>query len=114
MRSILLDKNETAWLIKSFDDLVTVKDSRVLWNQSFLGYPWILAQQCSNRHGFFLVLEEFEGRRRSGSILVPQGSYWLAFLAPSGVSDDPLSFPFPASSLGYIRGHIFFSFRRPS
>jgi hypothetical protein len=63
-RSIHLDKDKEAWLIKSYEELVTMKDSRVFWNQSMPGYPLILAHQCSNRHGFFLVIEEFEGRRK--------------------------------------------------
>jgi nucleosome binding factor SPN SPT16 subunit len=31
-RSILLDKDEAAWLTKSYEELVTVKDSKVFWN----------------------------------------------------------------------------------
>jgi hypothetical protein len=73
MRSILLDKDEATWLLKFFKDLVTVQDRIVFWNQSISGFPRILAQQCSNRHGFFLIIEEYEGRRRSGSVLVPKG-----------------------------------------
>jgi hypothetical protein len=72
-RSILIDKDEAAWLLKSFHDLVNVLDCRVFWNQAVSGFPRILAQQCANRHGYFLTLEEFEGRRRKGSILVPKG-----------------------------------------
>jgi len=73
MRSILLDKDEAAWLLKFFHDLVTVKDRRVFGNQSVSGFPRILAQQCSNRHGFFLIIKEYEGRKRRGSVLVPKG-----------------------------------------
>jgi hypothetical protein len=72
-RSILLGKDKAAWLLKFFKDLVTVQDSRVFWSQSIPGFPRILAQQYSNRHGFFLIIEEYEGRRRSGSVLVPKG-----------------------------------------
>jgi hypothetical protein len=81
-RSILIDKDEAAWLLKSFHDLITVLDYRVFWNQSVSGYPRILAQQCANRHGFFLTLEEYEGRRRKGSVLVPKGRFgegWKRF-----------------------------------
>jgi hypothetical protein len=74
-RSILLDKDEAAWLIKSLGELVSVQDSRVFWNQSVHGFPRILAQQCSNRHGYFLTIEEYEGRRRSGSIMVSKGKF---------------------------------------
>jgi len=74
-RSILLHRDEAVWLIKSFDELVSVQDSRVFWNQSVAGFPRILGQQCSNRHGYFLLVEEYEGRKKSGSILVPKGRY---------------------------------------
>jgi hypothetical protein len=74
-RSILLHRDEAVWLIKSFDELVSVQDSRVFWNQSIAGFPRILGQQCSNRHGYFLLVEEYEGRKKSGSILVPKGRY---------------------------------------
>jgi hypothetical protein len=81
-RSILIDKDEAAWLLKSFHDLVLVHDCRVFWNQSISGFPRILAQQCANRHGYFLTIEEYEGRRRKGSILVPKGKFgegWKRF-----------------------------------
>jgi hypothetical protein len=45
----------------------------VFWNQYVSGFPQILAQQCSNRHGFFLIIEEYEGRRSKGFVLVPKG-----------------------------------------
>lgn len=45
----------------------------MFWNQFVSGFPRILAHQCSNRHGFFLIIEEYEGRRRKGSVLVPKG-----------------------------------------
>jgi hypothetical protein len=47
----------------------------VFWNQSVSGFPRILAQQCANRHGYFLTIEEYEGRRRKGSVLVPKGKF---------------------------------------
>jgi len=81
-RSILIGKDEAAWLLKSFHDLLTVHDCRVFWNQSVSGFPRILAQQCANRHGFFLTIEEYEGRRRKGSVLVPKGKFgegWKRF-----------------------------------
>jgi hypothetical protein len=82
LRSILQNRNETAWLNGSFEKLVAVRDSRVFWNQSSLGYPRILAQRHSNRHGYFLVLEEFEGGRRTSSVLMPEGKFgveWTRF-----------------------------------
>jgi hypothetical protein len=64
-RPILLNRDETAWLHGSFENMMIVRDSRVFWNQSIPGFPIILAQRHSNKHGHFLVLEEFEGRRTS-------------------------------------------------
>jgi hypothetical protein len=81
-RSILIGKDEATWLLKSFHDLVTVHNCRVFWNQSVLGFPRILAQQCTKRHGYFLTIKEFEGRRRKGSVLVPKGKFgegWKRF-----------------------------------
>jgi hypothetical protein len=81
-RSILIGKDEAAWLRKSFHDLVMVHDRRVFWNQSVSGFPRILTQQCANRHGYFLTIEEYEGRRRKCSILVPKGKFgegWKRF-----------------------------------
>jgi hypothetical protein len=31
-RSILLSRDELAWLVRTFEDLVRVEDSRVFWN----------------------------------------------------------------------------------
>jgi hypothetical protein len=64
-RPILLNRDETAWLHGSFENMMVVRYSRVFWNQSIPGFPIILAQRRSNRHGHFLVLEEFEGGRTS-------------------------------------------------
>jgi hypothetical protein len=73
MRSILLDMDKLAWLVRIYEDLVVVEDSRVFWNQSQPGFPRIIAQRCFNRHGGFLVVEEFISDRRSGSVLIPEG-----------------------------------------
>jgi hypothetical protein len=92
-RSIVLDKDEAAWLIKSYDEPVTVQDSRVFWNQSLSRFPRILLQQCSNMHGYFLVVEDYEGRRRSGSILVLKGRYgegWERFGLELRLADNHL------------------------
>ncbi len=51
---------------------MVVEDSRVFWNQSQPGFPRIIAQRCFNRHGGFLVVEEFIGDRRSGSVLIQE------------------------------------------
>jgi hypothetical protein len=72
-RSIFLQRAEVAWLDRVVDDLVAVKTAEVFWDSSRAGYPRIMAQKCANRHGNFLLIEEFDGRRRSGSIMIPEG-----------------------------------------
>jgi hypothetical protein len=52
-----------------------VDSSEVFWDQSREGYIRLITQRRANRHGRFLTIEEFEGRRRSGSVLIPEGRY---------------------------------------
>ena len=52
-----------------------VENSEVFWDQSRASFPRIIAQKCSNRNGNFLTIEEFDGRRRCGSIMIPEGHY---------------------------------------
>lgn len=56
-RSIFLDRDELAWLVRILEDLVRVEDSRIFSNQSLQGFPRVLAQHCFNRHSGFLVVE---------------------------------------------------------
>ena len=67
-RSIFIQKDELAWLVKIVEELVAVESSEVFWDQSRAGYPRIIAQRRSNRHGCFLTVEEFDGR--CGNILI--------------------------------------------
>jgi len=81
-RSILLDRTELAWLLKILESLVCVTDSRVFWDQSRHGFPRIIAQRQFNRHGGFMVIEEFNGNRRKDSIFIPEGRAgkgWISF-----------------------------------
>jgi hypothetical protein len=48
------------WLVGTVKEVVVVETFEVFWNQSRAGYPWIIAQKCSNRHGRFLMIEEFD------------------------------------------------------
>jgi hypothetical protein len=73
LRSILMDRDEIAWLVRIFEELVEVEDSRVFWNQALAGFPRIIAQRCFNRHGGFLTIEEYNGGRRRDAVLVPEG-----------------------------------------
>ena len=53
------------------------------WDQSRARCPRIIAQRRSNRHGCFLAIEEFDGMRRCGSILILEGRYgqgWERFI----------------------------------
>jgi hypothetical protein len=82
-RSIFVLRDELNWLARIGKELVVVENSEVFWDQSRAGYPRIIAQKCSNRHGNFLLLEEFDGRSKCGSIRIPEGRYgegWDRFL----------------------------------
>jgi hypothetical protein len=57
------------------EDLVAKKTTEVFWDQSRAGYPRILVEKCSNQHGKFLTIVEFDGRHRSGSIMIPEGRH---------------------------------------
>jgi len=73
IRSIFLERDEIGWLVRIFEELVTVEDSRVFWNQASYGLPRVIAQRCFNRHGSFLLVEEYAGSRKSGVVLIPEG-----------------------------------------
>jgi hypothetical protein len=74
-RSIFLHRDEVAWLDKIVEKLIVVRTSEVFWDQSRAGYPRVMVQKCSNRHGKFLTLEEYDGRRRCGSVMIPEGRF---------------------------------------
>jgi hypothetical protein len=90
-RSILLDRAELAWLLNTFETLVCVEDSRVFWDQSQHGFPRIIAQRHFNRHGGFMVIEEFNGDWRKDSIFIPEGRSgqgWNSFRAELRLVSD--------------------------
>jgi hypothetical protein len=74
-RSIFVQRDELAWLGESAEEVVDVETYEVFWDQSRVGYPRIIAQKRSNKHGRFLTIEEFDRRRRSGTILIPEGRF---------------------------------------
>ena len=74
-RSIFIQRDELAWLVGAVEAAVDRETSEVFWDQSRAGYPRLIAQKCSNRHGRFLTIEEFDGRRCIGTILIPEGRY---------------------------------------
>jgi hypothetical protein len=90
-RSILLDRAELAWLLNTFETLVCMQDSRVFWDQSQHGFPRIIAQRHFNRHGGYMVIEEFNGDRRKDSIFIPEGRSgqgWKSFRAELRLVSD--------------------------
>jgi hypothetical protein len=72
-RSIFLQRAEVAWLDRVVEKLVAVKTAEVFWDSSRAEYPKIMVQKCANWHGNFLMIKEFDNRRRSGSIMIPKG-----------------------------------------
>jgi hypothetical protein len=82
--SIYIQRDELKWLVGAIEEAVDVDTSVVYWNQSRAGYPRVLVQRRSNRHGRFIIMEEFEGRTRRGSVLIPEGRYgqgWTRLLS---------------------------------
>jgi hypothetical protein len=74
-RSIFIQRDELAWLVDAVEVAVDKETPEVFWDQARAGYPRLLTQKCSNRHGRFVTIKEFEGRRRIGNILIPEGRY---------------------------------------
>ena len=74
-RSIFLQRAKVAWLDNVVEELIAVKTSEVFWDQYRAGYPRIILQRCLNWHGNFLMIEEFDGRRRCGSVMIPKGRF---------------------------------------
>jgi hypothetical protein len=74
-RSIFVQRNELAWLVRTMEEVVVKETLEVFWDQSRVGYPRIIVQKRSNRHGRFLTIEEFKGRRRVGTVLILEGWY---------------------------------------
>jgi hypothetical protein len=72
-RSIFVHKDEISWLVGALEVAAEVDTSEVFWDQSRAGYIRLTTQRCANKHGRFLIIEEYDGRRRSGSIFVPEG-----------------------------------------
>jgi hypothetical protein len=72
-RSIFVHRDEISWLVGALEVAAEVDTSEVFWDQSRAGYIRLTTQRCANKHGRFLFIEEYDGRRRSGTILVPEG-----------------------------------------
>jgi hypothetical protein len=73
--SIFVRREELAWLVDALEKVAESDKSEIYWDHSRAGLPRIVTQKRSNRHGRFLSIEEFDGRRRNGSILIPEGRF---------------------------------------
>jgi hypothetical protein len=73
--TIFILRDELVWLVGAVEGVVEVDSSEVFWDQARAGFPRIFVQKRYNRHGRFLIIEEFEGRNRRGSILIPEGRH---------------------------------------
>jgi hypothetical protein len=75
--------DEIVWLVRSVEVMANVVTSEVFWDKSNASYPRLLVQKCYNRHGRYLIIEERDGRRRCGIILIPETAKVGHALAPS-------------------------------
>jgi hypothetical protein len=73
--SIFIQRDEIAWMVGAVEEVLEVDSSAVYWDPSSAGFPRVLVQRRSNRHGNFIFIEEYEGRNRRGSVLIPEGRY---------------------------------------
>jgi hypothetical protein len=73
--SIFVRSEELVWLVGALEVVAEADKPEIFWDQSRAGLPRIQTQKRSNKHGRFLSIEEFEGRRRCGIVLVPEGRF---------------------------------------
>jgi hypothetical protein len=73
--SIFIRRDEISWLVGAVEEVLDVDTSEVYWDPSSAGFPCVLMQSRSNRHGRYFFIEEYEGRKQRGSVLIPEGKY---------------------------------------
>jgi hypothetical protein len=73
--SIFIHRDEINWLVGAVVVALDVETSEVFWDTSSAGFPRVLVQRRANRHGSFIFIEEYEGRNRRGSVLIPEGRH---------------------------------------
>jgi hypothetical protein len=86
-------RDELSWLIGALEVVVDVETTEIFWDQARAGFPRLITQKCSNRHGRFLTIEECEGRKRSGTVLVSEGRHhqgWVTLIAELRVASSSL------------------------
>jgi hypothetical protein len=91
--SICVQRDEILWLVGAVEKAANVDTSEVFWDQSRAGYIRLIAQRRANRHGRFLTIKEYEGRRHSGSVLIPEGwsgQGWHRLIAELGLACSSL------------------------
>jgi hypothetical protein len=71
--SVFIHRDELAWLLDSVEAGEKVETSEVFWDQSRARVPRVILKYRANRNGRFMSVEEFDGRRRNGIILIPEG-----------------------------------------
>jgi hypothetical protein len=69
-RSVCLRKVNFSWLVATVEELVLEEGTKAFWRRSRVGFPALLAQRCSNKHGWFLVVMEYGPGRLRGFILL--------------------------------------------
>jgi hypothetical protein len=73
--TIFIHRDEIHWLVGAVEVALDVETSEVFWDTSSAGFPRVLVQRRANRHGSFIFIEEYEGRNRRGSVLIPEGRH---------------------------------------
>jgi hypothetical protein len=73
--SVFIQRDEVVWMVGAVEKAMDVETSEVYWDPSSAGFPRVLVQRRANRHGRFIIIEEFEGNKRRGSVLIPEGRY---------------------------------------
>jgi hypothetical protein len=61
------------WLLAIVEEFALEEGMTEFWRCSEVCFPALLAQCCSNKHGLFLVVVEYNGGRWTGFILVSKG-----------------------------------------
>lgn len=84
IRYLFLGKADSRWLLATVEERLQEMGTSVFRRRSRASSPAVLTQRCSNTYGRFLGVEEHEGSRRRGHILVPEGRNgegWRIFAA---------------------------------
>jgi hypothetical protein len=97
--SIFICKDEIVWLVGALEEVAEAGQSEVFWDQSRAGFPRLITQKRSNKHGRFLMIEEFDGLgdvvlflyRRAVMVRVGRVSWWnwMGQIRPSGRAVNP-------------------------